>query len=376
MNDIQQIQLAFHDECLASFKKTYSFLRGKKVYVYGSGLYGTILARELVEFGCVDKGDMVAFINDFQHGFELDGLPVRSLDECDFSGEYCIVVAIKNRQAVLERLTNKGLKFFADGESGLGTTVLPLCDWKPGWDIWGVEKRIERFRELNLPEKEMVGFYSDEESIAVLNNRLELYKTGKRKLLEECPIAGEQYFADDILNIGEDEIFLDLGAFVGDSVMAFVKRTQGKYRKVIAFEPDHATFELLKRNTAKMHDVELVEAATGGSNGEVQFAEGLGSGSFISNSQGSRSVKLVKLDDFLHEPVTLVKLDIEGAELDTLRGMEGLLKKYRPKVAVCVYHKVEDLYVIPKYLREIVPEYRFKLRQHEIGITETVLYAF
>jgi hypothetical protein len=69
-------------------------------------------------------------------------------------------------------------------------------------------------------------------------------------------------------------------------------------------------------------------------------------------------------------------MDIEGAELDTLKGAEQLIKKYKPKLAVCVYHKFEDLYVIPQYLHSIVPAYKFVLRQHDCSLYETVLYAW
>lgn len=69
-------------------------------------------------------------------------------------------------------------------------------------------------------------------------------------------------------------------------------------------------------------------------------------------------------------------MDIEGAELDTLRGAAQTIKKYKPKLAICIYHRVLDFYEIPMFLKSLVPDYKFKVRQHEPGFCETVLYAY
>lgn len=69
-------------------------------------------------------------------------------------------------------------------------------------------------------------------------------------------------------------------------------------------------------------------------------------------------------------------MDIEGAEMDALRGMEKLMKRDRPKLAICVYHKPEDFWEIPLYIKSVVPEYTFILRHHSHDASETVLYAY
>ena len=75
------------------------------------------------------------------------------------------------------------------------------------------------------------------------------------------------------------------------------------------------------------------------------------------------------------EPISFMKMDIEGAELRALHGAEKQIRTNRPKLAVCVYHKNEDILEIWNYLRELVPEYRFYLRHHTTAGAETVLYA-
>ena len=68
-------------------------------------------------------------------------------------------------------------------------------------------------------------------------------------------------------------------------------------------------------------------------------------------------------------------MDIEGAELETIKGAETIIKTLKPKLAICIYHRPMDFYLIPLMLKQMVPEYKFKIRQHLVGFNELVLYA-
>ena len=82
------------------------------------------------------------------------------------------------------------------------------------------------------------------------------------------------------------------------------------------------------------------------------------------------------MDDHLQgEAVSFIKMDIEGAERGALRGAEQLIRRYRPDLAICVYHSISDLFEIPLYIHSIVPEYRLYLRHHTPVFCETVCYA-
>ena len=94
----------------------------------------------------------------------------------------------------------------------------------------------------------------------------------------------------------------------------------------------------------------------------------------IENSNKIQTYKFDELELPDHK-ITFVKMDIEGSELKALKGMKETIKKYKPKLAICVYHKPEDIIEIPLYLHKIVPEYAFYLRHHSKGDGETVLYA-
>lgn len=85
---------------------------------------------------------------------------------------------------------------------------------------------------------------------------------------------------------------------------------------------------------------------------------------------------LVKIDDEITEYVTFIKMDVEGAELESLKGATSILIKDKPRLAICIYHKKEDLSEIPQYLLSVVPEYRFVVRHYNAKPWETVLYAY
>ena len=71
----------------------------------------------------------------------------------------------------------------------------------------------------------------------------------------------------------------------------------------------------------------------------------------------------------------MIKLDVEGAELKALQGAEKTILQCRPKLAVCIYHKPEDIVEIPAYLLSLHSDYKFYIRHYQMSANETVLYA-
>jgi hypothetical protein len=95
---------------------------------------------------------------------------------------------------------------------------------------------------------------------------------------------------------------------------------------------------------------------------------------------GNITINAIALDDFFngkleHEMPTFIKLDIEGAEREALLGAKNIIAKYKPKLAICAYHKPEDVYELAETIASIRSDYNFVLRQHENGVLETILYA-
>jgi hypothetical protein len=120
--------------------------------------------------------------------------------------------------------------------------------------------------------------------------------------------------------------------------------------------------------------VELINKALGSHCCTIQLPENY-------NGQGIYNGKMVDvdcvtLDSYLQgKPVTFIKMDVEGAEMDVLLGMQQTIKNYKPKLAVCIYHKNPDVFDISEFLLSLVPEYRFHIRHYGIEEREEVLFA-
>ena len=367
-NKLDGILTTLQNKLETNFINYFSFLSDTKVFVYGSGIYGRCLAKYLLTLHCVDR--IEAYINDFSNGFDIEGIAVKNINECDFSGRYCVIVAIENKNAVVQKLKDRNINFHVPSEQ-LFNNIVYWCNR----GIGNLPERIKYYHLNMLPiENRLSDFYSDDESKRVIQSRIDFYNTGDIDYLTKYPIVSTSYFDGNYFKLSDKETFIDIGAYTGDTVSELANYTANHYKKIISFEPDQRNFEDLKNNTSKYHDVVIYPYATGNQNCEVSFADNAGMGSAVSSNGGS-TVKMVRLDDFIDDIPTLIKMDVEGAELETLKGSENILKKYHPKLIVCIYHKVEDLYTIPNYLKTIVPEYRLMVRQQGTGIFETLLYA-
>lgn len=183
-----------------------------------------------------------------------------------------------------------------------------------------------------------------------------------------------QYF-EKIMPLGKDEVFVDCGAYDGDSAAAFIEALKERgiadYRKIYSFEPDPRNYAKLIERGFKNHI--CINKGTSDGKGELSFSI-LGTSSGF-DENGEIKVQIDSLDNEIDDSVSLIKMDIEGAELASITGAKNLIQKYRPKMAICIYHKKEDLWEIQNYLQELVPGYKYYMRAYEETATELVLYA-
>jgi len=181
----------------------------------------------------------------------------------------------------------------------------------------------------------------------------------------------DEYFPFDIITRTDSEIFIDCGAFYGDTVRNFLQKNK-KFKKIICFEPDPESFKKLKRFIKSMKKdkdlIKIYKTAVGKNTGKVRF-DAYGNDASTINDKGATRVDCVPLDSVLSEcKPTYIKMDIEGAELDVLKGARKTIKKYTPILAICVYHKPSDLWQITSYIKSLYQGYSFFLRRYnEIG---------
>lgn len=196
--------------------------------------------------------------------------------------------------------------------------------------------------------------------------------------------SDDQYYPSDIVTLTNHESFVDVGAYNGDTLHDFIKRTNGTFDAINAFELDNKNFKEMKMSVDKLKEnirckIKLYNVGLLDEEKNVYYETG-GSGmqsTFINViNTASDSGKTVRLADVLKkEKVTFIKMDIEGSEPKALLGAEEIIKRQKPKMAVCVYHRPAHLWEIPLYLKKIVPEYRIFFRHHTPLEYETVCYA-
>jgi FkbM family methyltransferase len=170
---------------------------------------------------------------------------------------------------------------------------------------------------------------------------------------------------------------VDGGAYTGDTLQSL--RHHGyKLASIYAFEPDEGNFKQLSTAASAFlpeAQISLWPCGLWSSTCRLNFSEGGGAGSSLSQT-GTCMVPVVALDDVLHgQPVNLIKMDIEGAEPDALRGARQTIKKYRPGLAICLYHCPDHVWSIPLWVHELDLDYRFYFRAHWGNTLDTVLYA-
>ena len=185
------------------------------------------------------------------------------------------------------------------------------------------------------------------------------------------------YFFKDF-KFDKDEVFINCGASDWD-IKKFIKRCP-EYRQIIAFQPLTTVYEGLRNDFKDDHKITTFNACVYDTEGDIPFFEA-GSSSKVSvpndtEKTTNTTTKPSKTIDGLGlERVSYIKMDIEGSELNALKGAEKTLLRDKPKLAICLYHSDEDMISIIEYLHSLVPEYRLYVRQHCSINTDTVLYA-
>lgn len=236
--------------------------------------------------------------------------------------------------------------------------------------------------------EEFVRFYHGE--YVVISSRIyqnemkkQLMQSGIREKIIDYgslinSIIEDQYFDLEYLKVDNDkEIFLDVGCYDGNSSINFKKWCGEHEYFIYAFEPDSRCIEtcILNLNNQKIN-YKLIPKGVWSDEMQISFFYSDYGDSCICRECGSVGIPVISLDKELQdERVTFIKMDIEGAELQALIGAKKIIRKNKPKLAISVYHKKEDIFEIPQVILEYYSGYTLYLRHYSIDSNETVLYA-
>ncbi|WP_217270531.1 FkbM family methyltransferase [Janthinobacterium psychrotolerans] len=180
----------------------------------------------------------------------------------------------------------------------------------------------------------------------------------------------DQYFEHFLQLSGE--VFVDAGGFDGDTTEIFCDRYPD-YQHVFLFEPSAKNMQAAKIRLTQRRDISFVEQGISDQAGTLWFNPDAGSASAVS-SAGASSIEVTTLDAALTQPVSFIKMDLEGWEMQALAGAQRHIREDHPKLAISVYHNASDFHRIPDYIATLRQDYDLYLRHYTQGWSETIMF--
>jgi len=352
---------------------------GEEIYaLYGAGRLGRTVLANLRASGV----EPVAFADDTpeKEGQLIDGLPVKTPKNTveQFGSRLVFVVTILNpllnfvtARRRLQELTGARVLSFLHLAWRYPESFLPYCQFEAPQDVLEKAAHIRRAFQL-FADKE-----SRRQFVAHLRFRLRL----DHEALPPC--APDNYFPPGVVTkpLPPDTVYVDCGAYDGDTVRAFLAHQRGEFGRIYAFEPDPQNCERLRAYVALLGPgaakrVHVFNAGVGDRRTRLRFdAAGNMSSSF--SKAGEVEVEVLPIDEVVEAnsaPVYL-KFDVEGGEWEALKGCEKLIERARPLMAISAYHRPDDLWQLPLSIGSRNHDYRFYLRtQGEDGM-DVICYA-
>jgi FkbM family methyltransferase len=298
----------------------------------------------------------------------INGIKVLSFQEAihTFSNNAIFVVTIYNSNSIVEFLTKLDIQTltFADLSWYYRGTFLPY---------YFLDTPINRFDDYGKKLQLML-LWADDKSKQEYLDQLNIRINNVPNTVPVNPVD-DIYFPRDIVDLQNHEIFIDCGAYTGDTVSEFIERSS-TFDKIVSIEPDTKNYELLLNYVSNLpsqykNKILTRKIALSSEKDKIPFRELGDATSFIG---GDTLVDSDTLDNLITDS-TYIKMDIEGAELDALMGAEKTILRDRPVMAICLYHRPEHLWKIPLFLHYLVPSYKLFLRAYAENGWDLVCYA-
>lgn len=329
--------------------------------IYGMGNGADKILNELERLNIPVYGVMAS--DDFVRGQVFRKFRVKKLSdfEKEVSNPVIIVSFGTQRSDVINHILSLAEKH----------TVLALDVPVYGSNIFN----MSFYKENESKIETLYNLLADEQSRKVLENEINFKLSGRLEYLTSVFTDKEEVF-DNILQLGQNESYLDLGAYRGDTIQEFLRHTGTQYRHITALEPDKKTYKKLKEYAGQMNNIQLFNMGIWDSDCDLHFNAESGRGSSVLES-GTQALAVTKIDTLYRKrTLSYLKIDVEGAEKQTLSGGIQTLQRDKPKINVAVYHRSEDIFELPLLLHSINPNYKLFLRQHpHIPAWDLNLYA-
>ena len=188
------------------------------------------------------------------------------------------------------------------------------------------------------------------------------------------------YFDKELVSLRDDAVFVDVGAYTGDTLNEFIDVYNKNYSRIICIEPNLNNVKALEGMIKEkgLENVDIYRIGASDKKQTLLFDVTSGIASRASKT-GTEKVECNTLDSICmqekYKHIDMIKMDIEGAEFGALNGAKKTIEKYHPILAICVYHKEDDFYKLTQCIKALYSGYRLYFRQYELSAEETVCYA-
>lgn len=265
-------------------------------------------------------------------------------------------------------------------EEKFGDMIVLLCFGSERPEVIEYIKGVARRHELYAPDVPVIGdglftmeflkenaerfkavysLLADDLSRKTFKNIINFRLSGKPNYLFECSTPKDEPYKN-FLSLDDNEHFMDLGAYNGDTVEDFITRIKN-YKLITAVEPDAKSFSKLAANTENIENIKLVNAAISNICGIGFFDMKNGRNSSLGTS--GTEAQLITIDKLSENtPPTYIKMDLEGEEINAIRGAFNTITNHRPKMLISAYHRTDDILTIPEEILKIRTDYKIYLR--------------
>ena len=332
------------------------------IYIYGMGDGAVKIMSVMERYDIKIKGIFAS--DEFVRGHSFAGFKVMTLSQVEeIEDDFVVVLA------------------FAAGYRELYEKIFSITKrhivLSPDVPVIDFDGEVFDFDYIKKNEEKLTEVYSmlyDEKSKEVFSDIINYKISGKIEYLDNCTTEKSEVYKE-IIKPSSDEIYVDLGAYRGDTVEEFLSFTDGKYKKIYALEPDGRNYKKLLLSVEGKENISAINAAAWKEDTTLFFAAKAGRQSSVSENgkeTDARSVDSVLSGD----GCSVMKMDVEGAEKEALEGAALTIKNYKPRLMISLYHRNEDIFSIPLQIKEMRGDYKFFLR-HQLYIPawETNLYC-
>ncbi|MDE5765130.1 MAG: FkbM family methyltransferase [Ruminococcus sp.] len=333
----------------------------RPIFIYGMGdgalKIMSVFRRENITLSGIFASD------EFVRGHSFEGYKVHKLSEVEeMVDDFVVVLAFAaGYQEIVDKvheIANKHTLYVPD---------VPVV----GAGIFNYDYCLKHAEEL----QKVYDMLADDYSRKVYANIINFKISGDISYLDSVTTPKSEIYKS-IIKPSSSEVYVDLGAYNGDTIREILEFTRGRYTGIYAVEPDRKNFKKLSNFVDGMKFVYPHNVAAWCVDTELPFASKAGRQSAISASS-EHKIEARTVDSILgRKPASIIKMDVEGFEREAIWGAANTIARYSPKLMIAMYHRNEDIFELPLLVKMLNPSYKLYIR-HQLYIPawETNLYA-